>query len=394
MLLKCDPETISFGAAEAPEISSNATRDALNTASHHLVALRRPVVFPTETVYGLGALALDSSAASLIFSTKGRPADNPLIVHVSSMSMLQSILPPDYSLPPSYKALMKHFWPGPLTMLFPRHAGLIPDIITAGQSTVAVRMPSHPVARALIAVANAPLAAPSANSSGKPSPTRAEHVYRDLGDKVDVILDGGPCGVGLESTVVDGLAADGHLRVLRPGGVTVEDLERTLQQELHPSGNVPRVLVHRRDYRDEAMEAAPTTPGMKYKHYSPSVPVVLVHTLSSPPEAKRRQTVEGLVSSLRNRFPTQPIHVGLMTPDDSRLAQILHTHEGISWRLFPLGKTAEPAVIAQRLFDGFLTLDREGVDVILIEGVAEEEEGLAIMNRVRKAAGETAWVSL
>ncbi|KAL1723356.1 DHBP synthase RibB-like alpha/beta domain-containing protein [Schizophyllum commune] len=393
-LLKCDPATIHFGAGDAPEISSKATRDALNIASRNLITLKRPVVFPTETVYGLGALALDSSAASLIFSTKGRPADNPLIVHVSSMSMLHSILPPNYTLPPSYEVLMKHFWPGPLTMLFPRHAAVVPDIVTAGQDTVAIRMPSHPVARALIAVANAPLAAPSANSSGKPSPTRAEHVYRDLGDKVDVILDGGPCGVGLESTVVDGLNADGNLRVLRPGGVTVEDLERTLREELHASGSVPRVLVHRRDYRDEAMEAAPTTPGMKYKHYSPSVPVILVHTLSNPSEPQRRQTIDNLVASLQTRYPARPIHVGLMTPDDSRLAQVLHTHESISWRLFPLGKVSEPAVIAQRLFDGFLTLDREGVDAILIEGVAEEEEGLAVMNRVRKAAGETVWVSL
>ena len=142
------------------------------------------------------------------------------------------------------------------------------------------------------------------------------------------------------------------------------------------------------------MEAAPTTPGMKYKHYSPSVPVILVHTSSSPSEPKQRQTIDSLVSSLQTRYPARPIHVGLMTPDDSRLAQVLHTHESILWRLFPLGKVSEPAVIAQRLFDGFLTLDREGVDAILIEGVAEEEEGLAIMNRVRKAAGETVWVSL
>lgn len=393
-LLRCDPASITFNASGEPNFTADATRDALSIASHHLVALKRPVVFPTETVYGLGALALDGTAASLIFSTKGRPADNPLIVHVSSMSMLRSILPPDYTLSKTYEALIKHFWPGPLTMLFPRHADIIPNIITAGQSTIAVRMPSHPVARALIAVANAPLAAPSANSSGKPSPTRAEHVHRDLGDKVDIILDGGPCGVGLESTVVDGLGADGHLRVLRPGGVTVEDLQRTLHQELHASGDMPRVLVHRRDYRDDAMELAPTTPGMKYKHYSPSVPVVLVHTLTSPPEGMQLQTAASLVSSLRDRFPDRPVHIGLMTPDDSRLAQLLHGHEGVSWRLFPLGKVTQPAVIAQRLFDGFLTLDREGVDVILIEGVAEVDEGLAIMNRVRKAAGEAAWVSL
>lgn len=215
-VLSCDPSSISFTTG-TPEVVDSNTLEALNDAAG-LLRDQQPVAFPTETVYGLGALALDDAAASRIFSTKGRPPDNPLIVHVSSQDMLSQLLPKSYRPSFTYQILMKHFWPGPLTLLFPTNETLVPAIITANQPTVAVRMPSHPIARALIAIANAPIAAPSANSSGKPSPTRAEHVFRDLEGKIDLILDGGPCDVGLESTVVDGLGEDGNVRVLRPGG--------------------------------------------------------------------------------------------------------------------------------------------------------------------------------
>ena len=388
--LKCDPLSITFHASsDLPEITSPETMDALKIASHRLVDLTQTVVFPTETVYGLGALSLDPQAASKIFSTKGRPPDNPLIVHVSSFTMLHSLLPQDYVVPQVYQTLMKHFWPGALTLLFPRNPDVVPAIITANQSTVAIRMPSHPVARALIAITDAPLAAPSANTSGKPSPTRASHVLKDLDGKVSLILDGGPCGVGLESTVVDGLHADGNLRVLRPGGITVEDLERVLVQDAKDSEQVPKVLVYKRDYADKTIESSPTTPGMKYRHYSPSVPVVLLMTHSDPHDDHRVRFSE-YARSLRK---DTRLKVGVLAPTDSLVWNHLLPIENLDWHRYPLGPVTDPSVIAHRLFDGLLTLEQQGVDLMLIEEVNEEREGLAIMNRVRKAAGESISVS-
>lgn len=356
-VLQCDPSSITFTESDIPSISDFHTSQALQSASKLLHNLQ-PVAFPTETVYGLGALALNSTAASRIFSTKGRPPDNPLIVHVSSRDMLKRLLPDGYTPSPLYQILMKRFWPGALTLLFPTDASLVPSIITAGQPTVAIRIPSHPVARALIAVADAPIAAPSANSSGKPSPTRAEHVQRDLNGKIELILDGGACGVGLESTVVDGLHDDGHLRVLRPGGVTVEDIEKVIHEEMSDSENVPKVLVHRRDYTDKAMEEAPTTPGMKYRHYSPAVPVILLHTASTPPDNEEHTPLYAFVETLKQRQEdkTDPLKVGLLMPSDSPLLALLSDTEGLIWSSYPLGPIAEPSISAQRLFDGLLTL--------------------------------------
>ncbi|KAI0824749.1 Sua5/YciO/YrdC/YwlC family protein [Trametes gibbosa] len=393
-VLACDPASVSFQSDE-PIVESVETLQALKRASEQLHAFQT-VAFPTETVYGLGALALEPDAVSRIFSTKGRPPDNPLIVHVSSRDMLHRVLPKGYRMSKTYEVLVKRFWPGPLTLLFPTDPSIVPPIITANQPTVAVRMPSHPVARALIALTDAPVAAPSANSSGKPSPTRAEHVFNDLQGKVGVILDGGPCGVGLESTVVDGLQEDGNLRVLRPGGVTVEDLERAVHEELSEVVPPPRVLVHRRDYHDEAMEQAPTTPGMKYRHYSPSVPVTLLFTQSSPPPGTRRVPIKDFVESLRASAVNLRGHlrVGLLSPSDSPLPEILVSLAvpGVEWTVHALGPVAEPAVSAHRLFDGLLSLDSAKMDHIIIEEIQEEREGLAVMNRVRKASGDTVWI--
>ncbi|THH29138.1 hypothetical protein EUX98_g5045 [Antrodiella citrinella] len=310
--------------------------------------------------------------------------------------MLARLLPEGYTPSPVYLVLMKKFWPGALTLLFPTDGKIVPSIITANQPTVAIRIPSHPVARALIAVADAPIAAPSANSSGKPSPTRAEHVFRDLNGKIELILDGGACGVGLESTVVDGLHEDGNLRVLRPGGITVEDIEKVIREEMSGSDHVPQVLVHRRDYTDTAMEEAPTTPGMKYRHYSPAVPVTLVHTTSLPPDGVEPVSVASFVDSISKlqATKTHPLKIGLLTPSDSPLLSILSSSESLQWISYPLGPVSEPSISAHRLFDGLLTLEKDGVDLILIEEVREEREGLAVMNRVKKAAGETAWLKL
>ncbi|KAG6900927.1 hypothetical protein C0993_004364 [Termitomyces sp. T159_Od127] len=391
-VLRCNPAAIHFHTnVDEPEITCPETLSALKIASHHLVDLSEPVAFPTETVYGLGAMALSASASTRIFTTKGRPVDNPLIVHVSSHTMLNSLLPDGYVLSRAYRALIKHFWPGALTLLFPRNPAIVPNIITAGHSSVAIRMPSHPVARALIAVANVPLAAPSANSSGKPSPTRAEHVLQDLDGKISVILDGGACEVGLESTVVDGLHEDGKLRILRPGGITVESIRRILEKEMRDCNEIPDVLVHRRDYADEEMESAPTTPGMKYRHYAPSVPLTLLMTTSPPPTSEPIISISQLFDSLRTRT-TQSLKVGILAPTDSALWEMLPS-DGFEWHRYPLGPAAEPAVSAHRLFHGLITLEREGVDLMFIEEMKEDREGLAVMNRVRKAAGNIRWIA-
>ncbi|KAG6890266.1 hypothetical protein C0992_002532 [Termitomyces sp. T32_za158] len=389
-VLKCDSAAIHFHTnVDKPEITCPQTLSALEVASHHLVDLSEPVAFPTETVYGLGAMALSTVASTRIFTTKGRPADNPLIVHVSSHAMLKSLLPDGYVLSRAYQALIKHFWPGALTLLFPRNPAIVPTIITAGHSSVAIRMPSHPVARALIAVANVPLAAPSANSSGKPSPTRAEHVLRDLNGKISVILDGGACEVGLESTVVDGLHEDGKLRILRPGGITVENIRHVLEKEMRDSNEIPDILVHRRDYADEEIELAPTTPGMKYRHYAPSVPLTLLMTTSPPPTSEPTISIFQLFNSLKT---TRSLKVGILAPTDSALWDMLPP-DGFEWYRYPLGPAAEPAVSAHRLFHGLITLEREGVDLMFVEEMKEDREGLAVMNRVRKAAGDIRWIA-
>ncbi|EMD40886.1 hypothetical protein CERSUDRAFT_111467 [Gelatoporia subvermispora B] len=242
---------------------------------------------------------------------------------------------------------------------------------------------------------DAPIAAPSANSSGKPSPTRAEHVLKDLNGKLGLILDGGACGVGLESTVVDTLHEDGNVRILRPGGVTVEDIEKALREEVLESSSIPKVLVHKRDYRDEAIEQAPTTPGMKYRHYSPAVPVVLLHT-STPPTGINQVAVTSYLETLKSRTldSGRPPKVGLLMASDSPILPIATGVERVTWHVHSLGSADTPAVAAQRLFDGLLTLEGMEVDLILIEELKEEREGLAVMNRVRKAAGESVWVKV
>ena len=402
-VLKCDPGSITF-SGDAPIYSDPETENSIKTAVQ-LLTERHVVAFPTETVYGLGALALDASAAAKIFSTKGRPSDNPLIVHVSSRAMLASLLPPSYAPPRTYETLMRAFWPGPLTLLFPADPSRVPSIITAGHPTVAVRMPAHPVARALIAETGAPLAAPSANASGKPSPTRAAHVVRDLGctGRLPLLLDdGAACVVGLESTVVDGLGGDGALRVLRPGGATVEALVDALGGD-GDGGSRPRVLVHKRDFVLERREEdAPTTPGMKYRHYAPGVPVTLLYTATtasatSPPDDDKGGGEGGSVIAARrvamDAFFRESERgasgrLGLMAQDDSPLLARARL-ESARWLTFSLGESAEPARAAQRLFEGLLGLEEQGVERIFVQEVAEEREGLAFMNRIKKAAGTT-----
>jgi L-threonylcarbamoyladenylate synthase len=396
-IFKCNPAAISFSSPSSePVITCSETSKNLRSAADEIRQLK-PVVFPTETVYGLAASAYSENASSQIFSIKGRPPDNPLIVHVASIEMLDALLPLGFTMPPSYRCLIDQFWPGALTLLFPARPNALPSIITAKLPTVAIRMPSHPVARALISLAGIPLAAPSANSSGKPSPTKAEHVYRDLNGKIGIILDAGPCGIGVESTVVDGLNPDGNLRVLRPGGVTVEDLETALKRESSTlGGTVPQVLVHGRDFKDAKLAETPTTPGMKYRHYSPSAPVVLLYTTSPTRDGSQPIPVKDYFAVLKSyRSPDSNIlNVGLLCPKDSFLLRHIELTADMKWHFFPLGEASDLPEIARRLFDGFLTLDQEGVDVILVEEIQQGKEGLAAMNRIEKAARESRWISV
>ena len=221
------------------------------------------VVFPTETVYGLGANALDAEAVAGIFRAKGRPADNPLIVHITAPEEVQPLVA---HIPDIAHLLMTRFWPGPLTLIMPR-SNIVPDIVTGGLDTVAVRMPAHPVARAILRRAGVPVAAPSANLSGTPSPTAAAHCRSDMTGRVDVIVDGGDCPLGVESTVLS-LTGD-RPRLLRPGAVTAAQLEEVLGSgsiDIDPAVTAPL-----------AVDAAASSPGMKYRHYAPKMPLTIVH---------------------------------------------------------------------------------------------------------------------
>ena len=315
------------------------------------------VAFPTETVYGLGADGLNGAAVAKIFEAKGRPADNPLILHIADK---EQILPLTAGLNENARALMDTFWPGPLTIVVPR-SDLVPDIVTAGLDTVAVRMPSHPVAAALIRASGCPIAAPSANVSGKPSPTNAQDVAEDMTGKVAGILDGGSCGIGVESTVVD--TTSPVPTILRPGGITREMLEERLGAvEIDPALN-----------GDPALK--PKAPGMKYRHYAPQAPVYLYEGA----QAAQRLTEAVL------RAQKQRLRVGVLCDDavKERLEGSLrrgHTAEILSWGQ---GKPD----LAEHLYELLRDFDRVSPECIIGMGVDEKGLGLAVMNRLRKAAG-------
>ena len=312
------------------------------------------VAFPTETVYGLGANALDAEAVKAIFAAKGRPADNPLIAHIWDRAQLEGLV----EIPDAAPALMDAFWPGPLTILMPR-TSRVPDVVTAGLDTVAIRMPSHPVARAMLRACGLPIAAPSANRSGKPSPTTAEHVRVDMDGRIPLILDGGPCDVGLESTVID--VTHGTPTILRPGGVTQAMLERVLGR-VEVAGSVLRPL--------QAGEKA-LSPGMRYRHYSPDGQVTLV-------EGNEADVVRAL-GLLCAQAEANGHRACVMCFSE-------HTAALAKWHPHDIGSRSEPEEVAHRLFDTLRRLDTEGMDVIFSEVVAPEGIGLAVMNRLGRAA--------
>lgn len=317
------------------------------------------VAFPTETVYGLGANAFMEKAVQAIFLAKGRPADNPLIVHVGSRYQVQSLVT---AVPPVAEALMRRFWPGPLTLVLPS-SGRVAAAVTAGLTTVALRMPRHPVALALIRAARVPVAAPSANLSGRPSPTLGRHVLQDLGGKVDVILAAGAAEVGVESTVLDLTTAPPVL--LRPGGVTLEELAATVGEvRLDPAvGLAPLAGV------------VPRAPGMKYRHYAPRAPLYLV---DGDPE-KVAIRIVALVEEARSRGQKAAI----LTSEEKEEYYRARARPAL---LLCLGPRSDPARAASRLYLSLKACDRHGVDVIFAEAWPESGMGLALMNRLRKAA--------
>lgn len=315
------------------------------------------VAFPTETVYGLGANALDPQAVRKIFAAKGRPGDNPLIVHIAREEELDRLV---IRVPARARPLVAKFWPGPLTLILPKQ-GHIPAETTAGLPTVAVRMPAHPVALALIDMAGVPIAAPSANLSGRPSPTTAQHVLADLAGRVDLIIDAGRTAVGLESTVVDVTVEPPVL--LRPGGITREELEEYLPDLRVDSG--VGGFPPKEDFR-------PRSPGMKYTHYAPEAQVVVVEGSVLAVQEKIR--------ALTRSYREQGLRVGILATRETAAAY----GDG---EVLIVGGREEPASVAANLFACFRRFDALGVDIILAEGFEAVGLGLAIMNRLRKAAG-------
>ncbi len=330
-----------------------ATEDSLALAAK-LLADGQLVAFPTETVYGLGANAFNKDAVLGIFAAKGRPADNPLIVHIHDRSQLNDIC----EVTPAALRLMDAFWPGPLTIILPRKAA-VPREVSAGLDTVAVRMPSHPVAAALLRACGLPIAAPSANRSGKPSPTTAAHVLEDMDGRIPLILDGGPCDVGLESTVIS--LVDERPCILRPGGVTKDMLESVLG-EVGLAGSILRPL--------EKGEKA-LSPGMMYRHYSPDGQVTLIEgEESAVMEALRRLYAHAESEGHRACVMCFTEHVAALSD--------CHPHD--------IGPRDDPAEVAHRLFDTLRRLDSERMAVIFSEVVSPEGVGLAVMNRLGRAA--------
>ena len=322
------------------------------------------VAFPTETVYGLGADALDEEASAKIYAAKGRPSDNPLIVHISDISMLEGLVS---EIPDTARKLAEKFWPGPLTMIFPK-SDVVPYGTTGGLDTVAVRMPSHPVARKLIGTTGIVLAAPSANTSGRPSPTRAEHVYEDLNGKIDMILDDGPVGIGIESTIVD-VSGDVPM-ILRPGYITREMMMEVVGEVCVD----PAILNENKD-----KNFRPKAPGMKYKHYAPKGDLTLVSGTSEKVVEKIRELAsEKLAAGFR---------VGIIATEETKALYAMAGPQAVSPVVMSIGTRKDENTITHNLYDILRRMDGENVSYIYSESFGEGSRGQAIMNRLLKAAG-------
>jgi L-threonylcarbamoyladenylate synthase len=314
------------------------------------------VAFPTETVYGLGANALDSNAVASIFRAKERPSDNPVIVHIAKRKDMRRLAK---TVPHKAEKLAARFWPGPLTLILKR-LSLIPDATVAGLDTVGIRIPSNKIALALIRESGVPIAAPSANRAGKPSPTTAQHVIDDLAGRIDVVLDGGPTRVGVESTVID--MTKRIPQILRPGGTPFEELKAALGEViLHPAALSEKQVATLRA----------RAPGMKHSHYAPKAEMIVV---------------EGDLDKIVNRAR----ELAALSMADGKKVGILATDESISNYdgdvLKSLGSRSNMEEVARNLFRLLREFDEEKVDVIIAEGVPPRGLGLAVMNRLRRAA--------
>ena len=315
------------------------------------------VAFPTETVYGLGGDALNTEAARKIYEAKGRPSNNPLIVHIADMEHLEAIAA---EIPEKARKLAAVWWPGPLTMIFNKK-DIVPDATSGGLPTVAVRMPNHPIALELIRAAGGYIAAPSANTSGRPSPTIAEHVREDLDGKIDMILDGGEVRIGLESTIVD--FTDEIPMLLRPGYINMEKLEEILGEVLID----PAILDE-----NASRNIRPKAPGMMYRHYAPKAQLTIV-------EGGEKEVVDRILE-LAAQSSREGKSVGIIAADET--AEFYKDYD-----VKNIGSRETDKEIARRLFRVLREFDDEGTDVILSESFETPRMGQAIMNRLLKAAG-------
>ncbi|MEH7125541.1 L-threonylcarbamoyladenylate synthase [Bacillus sp. JJ1773] len=308
------------------------------------------VAFPTETVYGLGGNAENSEAVAKIFAAKGRPSDNPLIIHIAEDQQLNDFAE---DISDQAKLLIKEFWPGPLTLIFKKKEGMLSDQATAGLFTVAVRMPDHPVALAILKRSGLPIAAPSANRSGKPSPTAAEHVWEDLNGKIAGIVDGGQTGVGVESTVLD--CTEEIPVILRPGAVTKEQIEAVIGEV-----SVDAALLD--------AGQAPKSPGMKYRHYAPDAPLYLVDG--------SREFIQTLV----DKKMEEGLTVGVLTTVEN---QAFYQADYV----VPCGQRENLETVASYLYEALRKFNNTNADIIYSEMFPNEGVGVAVMNRLLKAAG-------
>jgi len=314
------------------------------------------VAFPTETVYGLGADALNAEGVKKLFEAKKRPPDNPIIVHVASMKDVHRLAK---DVPKAAENLMAKFWPGPLTLVLKR-SRLVPDITVVGLDTIAIRMPKNKVALALVKESGTPIAAPSANLAGKPSPTTAQHVIEDLAGRIDIILDAGPTKIGVESTVIN--MTSSPLEILRPGGTPYERLREVLGKvELHPLAKAEK----------KVRIAKTISPGMKHRHYAPEAEMVVV-------EGELEKVIRK-VQELAETHVAKEKRVGILATDES-----VSSYEADVVK--SLGSRENPAMIARNLFRLLREFDKEKVDIIIAEGTPLDGLGLAVMNRLRKAS--------
>ena len=328
------------------------------------------VAFPTETVYGLGGNALEASASQAIYAAKGRPSDNPLIVHIADTASVYELAT---EVPETAKTLMEAFWPGPLTIILPK-ANIVPKETTGGLDTVAIRFPSHPAAMELIRRSGVYIAAPSANTSGRPSPTTAEHVKEDMDGRIDAIIDGGAVGIGIESTIVD-LTSD-IPTILRPGFITKKNLEDIIGEV-----RIDPAIIH----PDPSLR--PKAPGMKYTHYAPvgELTVVEKTDIAVPTDARFEDedsaAVADMINDLYNKKKEEGSKVLILAPEE-------HCHFYNSKDTIAVGSIDSGITVAARLYAALRECDERGAEFIYSESFKDCEIGGAIMNRLLKAAGQ------